>query len=215
MTAQVLVVEDDPDIRDAVVDVFKTETPWIEVSSASDGMEALELLEGGAEPRLALLDVMMPVMNGVEFLDALRDRNLVPAMQVVLVSAHVQFARHVTYPRISVLLPKPFRATDLLAIVRQHCPDPSGSRAESGAGLPSAPLRQLASPRFAAGRVTPSQAWGAAANSAHRRTMGALAASGLAARRSFSCGARKAAARVATLSQSPPPTLWCPMGSGT
>ncbi|RPH65285.1 MAG: cation transporter [Myxococcaceae bacterium] len=51
----------------------------------------------------------------------------VPAMQVVLVSAYVQFARHVTYPRISGLLPKPFRATDLLAIVRHHCPDPRGS----------------------------------------------------------------------------------------
>jgi Response regulator containing CheY-like receiver, AAA-type ATPase, and DNA-binding domains len=124
VAAQVLVVEDDPDIRDSVVDLLETEVPWIEVSSASDGMEALELLEGGAEPCLALLDVMMPVMNGLQFLDALRDRELAPGMRVVLISAYVQLARHVNYPGITGLLPKPFRAADLLAIVRRHCPDP-------------------------------------------------------------------------------------------
>ena len=74
MTAQVLVVEDDPDVRDSIVDLLHAEVPWIEVSSATDGMEALELLEQGAQPSLALLDVMMPVMNGVEFLDTLRER---------------------------------------------------------------------------------------------------------------------------------------------
>jgi CheY-like chemotaxis protein len=131
VTAQVLVVEDDPDVRDSIVDLLESEVPWIQVSSATDGMEALELLEAGAEPRLALLDVMMPVMNGVEFIDTLRDRHLAPAMQIVLISAYVHIARHVNYPGITGLLPKPFRATDLLAIVRHHFPAPGGSPAES------------------------------------------------------------------------------------
>ena len=122
--AQVLVVEDDPDIREAVVDLLGAEAPWVEVSSASDGLEALELLEEGAEPQLALLDVMMPLMNGIEFLDALRDRKLVPTMQIVLVSAHVRIASHVNYPGISGLLPKPFTAQELLGIVQRHCPRP-------------------------------------------------------------------------------------------
>jgi two-component system, chemotaxis family, chemotaxis protein CheY len=123
VAAQVLVIEDDPDICGSVVGLLEAEVPWIEVSSASDGMEALELLEGGAEPRLALLDVMMPVMNGLEFLDALRDRRLASGMRVVIISAYVQ-PRHVNNRRISGLLPKPFQPTDLLTIVRQHCPDP-------------------------------------------------------------------------------------------
>ncbi len=131
MPAQVLVVEDDPDIRDSVVDLLQMEVPWIDVSVAGDGMEALELLEEGAEPCLALLDVMMPVMNGLEFLDALRDRHLAPEMRVVLISAHVQIARHVNYPGITGLLPKPFQAVDLLTIVRQHCPDPRSGTSQS------------------------------------------------------------------------------------
>jgi CheY-like chemotaxis protein len=89
----------------------------------------LELGTSGAS--LALLDVMMPVMNGVEFLDTLRERHLAPAMHVVLISAYVQFARHVTYDGVSGLLPKPFKATELLSIVRHHCPDPRSSPAES------------------------------------------------------------------------------------
>jgi CheY-like chemotaxis protein len=124
MAAQVLVVEDDPDIREAVVGLLQAETPWLEVSSASDGLEALELLEEGAAPCLALLDVMMPVMNGIEFLDALRERHLAPEMHVVLVSAHVRIAKHVHYPGVTGLLPKPFGPEELLEIVRRHCPAP-------------------------------------------------------------------------------------------
>jgi CheY-like chemotaxis protein len=127
VTPSVLVIEDDADIRETVVALLEAEAPWVQVSSASDGLEALEILEEGAEPCLALLDIMMPVMNGLEFLDALRDRGLAPTMQVVLLSAHVQLAKSVTHPGVTGLLPKPFRAADLLAIVRRHCPETPGA----------------------------------------------------------------------------------------
>jgi len=120
----VLVIEDDPDIRDSVVALLRTEAPWVEVASAGDGMEALEQLEEGPEPCLALLDLMMPVMNGIELLDALRERGLATGMRVILVSGYVQLARHVTYPGVSGLLPKPFRAAELMDLVRRHCPEP-------------------------------------------------------------------------------------------
>lgn len=118
----VMVIEDDPDIRDAMVALIESEAPWVRVAAAGDGLEAIELIEEGPEPRLALLDLMMPVMNGLEFLDALRERGLAGSMRVVLVSGHVQIARHVEYPGVAGLLPKPFRAADLLELVRRHCP---------------------------------------------------------------------------------------------
>jgi len=123
----VLVIEDDPDIRESVVSLIQTEAPWVQVTSAGDGMEALELIEDAGAPCLALLDIMMPVMNGLEFLDALRERGLATDMHVVLVSGYVQLAKHVQYPGVTGLLPKPFRAADLLAVVRRHCPDPSSA----------------------------------------------------------------------------------------
>ena len=127
MSQSVLVIEDDADIRETVVSLIEDEVPWVQVASARDGQEALELLEEGAEPCLALLDIMMPAMDGVEFLDALRDRGLAPMMHVVLVSAYVQIAKQVAHPRVTELLPKPFRAADLLAVVRRHCPQPPGA----------------------------------------------------------------------------------------
>lgn len=125
MSASVLVIEDDPDIRDSIVALLEAETPWVQVAAAGDGLEAIELIEEGPVPCLALLDLMMPVMNGLEFLDALRDRGLAPAMRVVLVSGYVELARHVEHPAVAALLPKPFRASDLLALVLRHCPEAS------------------------------------------------------------------------------------------
>jgi CheY-like chemotaxis protein len=127
VSPSVLVIEDDADIRETVVSLLEDEVPWVQVSSARDGREALQLLEEGAEPCLALLDIMMPAMDGVEFLDALRDRGLAPMMHVVLVSAYVQLAKQITHPRVTELLPKPFRAADLLAVVRRHCPQTPGA----------------------------------------------------------------------------------------
>ena len=49
MPVQVLVVEDDSDVREAVVDQLEEQVPWIEVSSAGDGLEAHELLESSAD----------------------------------------------------------------------------------------------------------------------------------------------------------------------
>lgn len=65
----VLVVDDDPDIRDCYRMIL---APRFRVLEAQDGREALQVL--AAEPvALALVDVHMPVMNGVELIRAMRD----------------------------------------------------------------------------------------------------------------------------------------------
>jgi CheY-like chemotaxis protein len=119
----VLVIEDDPDTRDAMVSLLETETPWIKVSSAGDGMEALEILDEEPEPCLVLLDLMMPVMNGLEFLDAVGERGLASRPRVVLVSGYAQLASQVKHPDVAGTLSKPFRAADLLDVVQRHCAD--------------------------------------------------------------------------------------------
>jgi CheY-like chemotaxis protein len=119
----VLVIEDDPDTRDAMVSLLETETPWLKVSSAGDGMEALEILDEEPEPCLVLLDLMMPVMNGLEFLDAVGERGLASRPRVVLVSGYGQLASQVKHPDVAGTLSKPFRAADLLEVVQRHCAD--------------------------------------------------------------------------------------------
>ena len=64
--ARILVVEDDHDLNKAYCIILKHEGH--EVVTAYDGKEALEKLNN-FEPNLVLLDLLMPVMGGLEFLE--------------------------------------------------------------------------------------------------------------------------------------------------
>jgi CheY-like chemotaxis protein len=62
----ILLVEDDPDIREAIHDVLTEE--GYDVAVADTGLQALDRLRGGEPlPDLILLDLMMPVMDGWQF----------------------------------------------------------------------------------------------------------------------------------------------------
>jgi CheY-like chemotaxis protein len=67
--ASVLVVDDDADIRDAICGVLEGE--GYTTLTAENGQMALTLLEKGRRPCVVLLDLMMPVMNGWEFMKAI------------------------------------------------------------------------------------------------------------------------------------------------
>ncbi|WP_347756052.1 response regulator [Agrococcus sp. ProA11] len=70
MSARVLVVDDDRDIRDLVA--IKLEAAGLEVVTRADGAQALDAIrEGGWS--VIVLDVMMPGMSGVDVLRVIRD----------------------------------------------------------------------------------------------------------------------------------------------
>jgi DNA-binding response OmpR family regulator len=85
----VLVADDDPDILTLVG--FRLERAGYEVLPARDGEEALALaLE--RQPDLAILDVMMPKLDGYEVTQRLRDNAATSGMPVILLTARVQEA---------------------------------------------------------------------------------------------------------------------------
>src|SRR5438270_12847563 len=85
-TRKILVVDDDPIIRDMMVDILNLEGYTID--TARHGLEAMEILRG-EESYLVFLDVMMPVLDGKEvcaILEAepdLRDRHVIVLMSAV------------------------------------------------------------------------------------------------------------------------------------
>jgi CheY-like chemotaxis protein len=85
MTAPlVLVVDDDPDILEAICDILGTGS--YRVARARNGLEALERVDA-ERPDIILLDLMMPVMDGVTFAQALRQRPSVSDVPILVISA--------------------------------------------------------------------------------------------------------------------------------
>ena len=83
-TKSVLVIDDDDDIRAVLEIILRLE--GYEAMSSADGVAALALIDAGSTPSVIVLDLMMPRMDGREFLRRLRSRaefNMVP---VVLLS---------------------------------------------------------------------------------------------------------------------------------
>jgi CheY-like chemotaxis protein len=100
----ILVVEDDFFIRDLLIELLEEE--GYPVASAANGQEALAYLETATElPALILLDLMMPVMDGQQFLQRQqRDLRLQPIPVVVL-----------TASTDNTLLPEEFEPTGYMA----------------------------------------------------------------------------------------------------
>lgn len=83
MTQKLLVVEDDPLMQEAITDYF-TSKSW-QVQAAANGEEALELLARNSF-HLALLDVMMPKMNGFTLCGKIRETSDIP---IIFITARV------------------------------------------------------------------------------------------------------------------------------
>jgi CheY-like chemotaxis protein len=75
--ANILVVDDEDDIRRLVT--LALEAQGFTVHGAANGMEAFEYLESST-PDLVILDVMMPVINGLEVLQHIRQKGMIPVI---------------------------------------------------------------------------------------------------------------------------------------
>jgi CheY-like chemotaxis protein len=116
----VLVVEDDADILHALVQVLEDEGH--SVRTAVNGRAALDLLRapGTHPPRVILLDLMMPVMDGWTFrAEQLRDPTLAQ-IPVVLLTADTGAEEKTAQLKIAVSLRKPVELPRLLATVEAY-----------------------------------------------------------------------------------------------
>jgi CheY-like chemotaxis protein len=130
--AKVLVVDDDEDILGLVQ--MRLKRAGHQVMSAGSGTAALELIDERGAPDVAVLDVGLPGLDGLELLDAIRAREGMAAMPAVFLSARVM-PEDVQKGRDkgALYLTKPFVASALLGAVDKALaevdaqgPDPGG-----------------------------------------------------------------------------------------
>jgi DNA-binding NarL/FixJ family response regulator len=82
---RILIADDHPVVRRGLRDLLRQHTGWEVCAEAADGMEALALARE-VSPHLAVLDVAMPRLNGVEATRKIRDA--VPGIEVLLYTVH-------------------------------------------------------------------------------------------------------------------------------
>jgi CheY-like chemotaxis protein len=113
---RILVVEDDPTIRATVAEAL--EDMGYGVETASNGAEALAKVRDDGFAAI-VLDLMMPVMSGWEFLDVCGDDLVAEQVPVAVVSAAYAPGAVASRPAVSAVLSKPFDLDVLEAIVHR------------------------------------------------------------------------------------------------
>lgn len=116
MTRRILLVEDDPDIRESIKEVLEDE--GYVIAEAGNGLEALEQLRSATElPDLILLDLMMPTMNGVQFRDEMVKNPVWAEIPIVILSADADARFKAEVIKAAAVLEKPVELERLFQIV--------------------------------------------------------------------------------------------------
>ena len=116
---RILVVDDDVEIREALLDVLQDN--GYEAAGAVNGRDALQKLKQGEHPCLILLDLMMPVMDGRAFREEQLRTPALAEIPVVVVSAYRDVEARSAGLEAKAHLTKPLQIEDLLRVARQYC----------------------------------------------------------------------------------------------
>ena len=142
MASRVLVVEDEPDIRDLLA--FHLERDGYQVTRATTGPEALRQLRA-APPDLVILDLMLPELDGLEVCRRLRADPATAALPVIMLTAKGDEVDRVVGLEMGAddYVVKPFSPKEMLARVRAvlrraHAPVSGASLAVGGITLDGA-----------------------------------------------------------------------------
>ena len=118
----ILVVEDNIDIQESLKTTLELE--GFNVFTADNGREALDKLEVIPTPCLILLDLMMPVMNGWEFVEEINKDIMLSSIPIVVVTAIGDSSKS---PKTDGYIPKPINYEALINTVCKHCGDNTSS----------------------------------------------------------------------------------------
>jgi CheY-like chemotaxis protein len=122
----ILIVDDDEDIREALAMVL--EKRGYEAVTAGNGRLGLDRLAAGLRPSVILLDLMMPIMNGWDFLRHVTQDEDLARIPVVVLTGYVKMAGDGPIPGTVGLLSKPIEVPALLRLL-------AGLGSPAGTGL--------------------------------------------------------------------------------
>jgi len=125
MPHKILIIDDDSGIVEVIKNALTKKN--YEVFTASNGNEGLELVKK-TPPDLILLDVMMPSMNGYEFLRALKALKIIEGkamIPVIVITAKEEMEELFKFEGVKEYLVKPAESSELIKKL-EECLGPNG-----------------------------------------------------------------------------------------
>lgn len=120
----VLVIDDDEDIRETISQALELEGYTVLMAiHGQDGLKVLDSLAATDYPGMIILDLMMPVMDGSQFLEFVHTnkKDSFAKIPIILASAKGNHGDHQHAKLASEVLKKPLDLDELYAIVKKYC----------------------------------------------------------------------------------------------
>jgi putative two-component system response regulator len=119
MTFKVLIVDDDYINRLLLVSLLKKELYRVEILESADGEEALKICQNNEDIQLILLDIEMPRMDGVEFLQQYKKDTTLPSVPIIAVSSNDLRKKEIKSVGADAFIIKPISEEKLLKAIRE------------------------------------------------------------------------------------------------
>jgi two-component system, chemotaxis family, chemotaxis protein CheY len=120
----ILFVEDDEELRSATSELLRDE--GFRVAEAENGARALDYLNRGNVPSLVILDLLMPGLDGFQFITRVRNAPKLRDIPILVLSGATKTGLLAGLQNVVAHLSKPFSAEELVACVRKFAASPRG-----------------------------------------------------------------------------------------
>ncbi|MFQ3573509.1 MAG: response regulator [Thermodesulfovibrionales bacterium] len=125
---KLLIVDDEPLIRELIIQIVDDLSMDIDVSEAENGLEALDKIRA-EKPDLVILDIMMPKMSGFDLCRILQSEPPQWDMDVVILSAKGQESDKQTAKALGIkqYITKPFKIEEMIQLIKGYAERKSDS----------------------------------------------------------------------------------------
>lgn len=119
MKKKILAIDDEKSIRFIIENTFKKD---FDVTTLSNGMDAMFYLQSGNLPDLIICDVEMPVLNGFEFIRRIRETGFFDEIPVIMLSGKEESADKIKCFEMGAddYVLKPFNPKELIARIKRR-----------------------------------------------------------------------------------------------
>ncbi|MFC2102290.1 response regulator transcription factor [Bacteroidota bacterium] len=119
MKKSILAIDDEKSIRFIIENTFNKD---FEVTTMTNGMDALFYLQSGHMPDVIICDLEMPVLNGIEFVKRLRESGFFEEIPLIMLSGKEESADKIRCFEMGAddYVLKPFNPRELLARIKRR-----------------------------------------------------------------------------------------------